>query len=39
VKELAEAMEGSVTVESVVGRGATFVVRLPVRDDAQRGVA
>jgi two-component system, OmpR family, sensor kinase len=29
VKELTEAMEGSVTVESVVGRGTTFVVRLP----------
>ena len=29
VKELTEAMEGSVTVESAVGRGTTFVVRLP----------
>ena len=29
VKELTEAMEGSVTVESVVGRGTTFVVWLP----------
>ncbi|HEX7311375.1 MAG TPA: HAMP domain-containing sensor histidine kinase [Gaiellaceae bacterium] len=32
VKELTEAMEGSVTVESVVGRGTTFVVRLPQPD-------
>jgi signal transduction histidine kinase len=29
VKELTEAMEGSVTEESTVGRGTTFVVRLP----------
>jgi two-component system sensor histidine kinase BaeS len=38
VKELTEAMEGSVTVESVPGRGTTFVVRLPsatVGDEAQ----
>lgn len=29
VKELTEAMEGSVTVASAVGRGTTFLVRLP----------
>ncbi len=30
VKELTEAMQGSVTAESVVGQGSTFRVRLPI---------
>ncbi len=33
VKELAEAMSGSVSVESVPGQGSCFTVRLPVRQE------
>ncbi|MGI8889610.1 MAG: sensor histidine kinase [Chthoniobacterales bacterium] len=39
VKRLAEAMNGSVVCESVLGEGATFIVRLPVWDEENTSVA
>ncbi len=37
VKHVAQAHGGSVSVESVVGRGSTFTLRLPVSRPSQRG--
>ncbi|HSF23330.1 MAG TPA: HAMP domain-containing sensor histidine kinase, partial [Blastocatellia bacterium] len=37
VKHVVEAHGGSVTVQSEPGRGSTFIVRLPIKPEPERG--